>query len=109
MRILIVEDNKELCEYMKGSLQKENYAVDISKLQRKALEAAFFEICDIKEDGNGNDTSTEKERIYRALKEHFEDRFDNYKRLSAYLSHEQKNALALLRAKLAEVDLRLPA
>jgi len=37
---------------------------------------------------------------YRKMEQHFEENLKSYKKLSAYLSHEQKNALFLLRAKL---------
>lgn len=37
---------------------------------------------------------------YHKLEKHFEENLKSFKRLSAYLSHEQKNAIAILRAKL---------
>lgn len=37
---------------------------------------------------------------YAHLKEKFDDRLEDYKRLNSYLSHEQKNALAILRTSL---------
>jgi Signal transduction histidine kinase len=39
-------------------------------------------------------------KSYRRLEQHFEENLKSYKKLSSYLSHEQKNAIFLLRAKL---------
>lgn len=40
------------------------------------------------------------EAAYENIKEKFTDHFNDYKRLNSYLSHEQKNAIAILRANL---------
>jgi signal transduction histidine kinase len=40
------------------------------------------------------------EAAYENIKEKFTDHFNGYKRLNSYLSHEQKNAIAILRANL---------
>lgn len=37
---------------------------------------------------------------YEFLKQQFDDRLNDYKRLNSYLSHEQKNAIAILRTNL---------
>ncbi len=37
---------------------------------------------------------------YHKLEKHFEENLKSFKKLSGYLSHEQKNAIAILRAKL---------
>lgn len=42
-------------------------------------------------------------KVYQRLQERFENHINDYKRLNAYLSHEQKNAIATLRTRL-EVD-----
>lgn len=34
---------------------------------------------------------------YEQLRQKFDDRLNDYKRLNSYLSHEQKNALTILR------------
>lgn len=39
-------------------------------------------------------------KSYRKLEKHFEENLKSYKKLSSYLSHEQKNSITLLRAKL---------
>ena len=41
--------------------------------------------------------------VYDNIRQRFDDNLDDYKRLNVYLSHEQKNALAILRAQL-EID-----
>ncbi len=37
---------------------------------------------------------------YQKLEKHFDEKLKSYQKLSSYLSHEQKNSIALLRAKL---------
>lgn len=39
-------------------------------------------------------------QAYESIKQKFDDNMRDYKRLNSYLSHEQKNAIALLRTKL---------
>lgn len=39
-------------------------------------------------------------KAFKQLKEKFDGNLDDYKRLSSYLTHEQKNAIAILRANL---------
>ena len=40
------------------------------------------------------------EKAYKSLQQKFDDNLQDYKRLNSYLSHEQKNALAILRTQL---------
>lgn len=47
MRILIIEDNKELCEYIKKSLEQEGYAVDVSFRGEDGEEKAFVNDYDV--------------------------------------------------------------
>jgi len=47
MRILVIEDNKELCEYIKMSLEQEGYAVDISLDGNDGEEKAFVNSYDV--------------------------------------------------------------
>ena len=47
MRILIVEDNAELCEYMKKSLVQEGYAVDVALCGNDGEEKAFVNEYDV--------------------------------------------------------------
>ncbi len=47
MRILIIEDNMELCEYMKRSLEQEGFAVDTSFCGIEGEEKAFVNDYDI--------------------------------------------------------------
>ena len=39
-------------------------------------------------------------RVYREMKEKFNSNIEDYKRLNSYLSHEQKNAMSILRTSL---------
>lgn len=53
---------------------------------------------------NGEEVSTAPpmlHQIYRELEERFEANLNDYKRLNSYLSHEQKNLLAILRTMMS--------
>lgn len=43
-------------------------------------------------------------QAYESIKQRFDNNMQDYKRLNSYLSHEQKNAIALLRTKLELAD-----
>jgi len=47
MRILVVEDNAELCEYIKKSLEQEGYAVDVALRGNDGEEKAFVNEYDV--------------------------------------------------------------
>ncbi len=66
-----------------------------NKLSQNTLETAFSEICNSKDEQD-----SKNKYLYENIKKHFENSMEEFKRLSSYLSHEQKNSIALLRAKL---------
>ena len=47
-----------------------------------------------------SDENSQILKLYRQLEEKFNDNLNDYKRLNSYLSHEQKNAIAILRTNL---------
>ena len=47
MRVLIIEDNSELCEYMKKSLEQDGFSVDISFNGKEGEEKAYVNAYDI--------------------------------------------------------------
>ena len=64
---------------------------------KKRLEELVNEIRTIKElDFNNSESS----KLYYELEKHVEENLKSFKSLSSYLSHEQKNTISLLRAKL---------
>ena len=69
----------------------------LKKQNKKRLEELASEIRAIKEPFfDDSDLS----KFYNELEKHVEENLKSFKRLSSYLSHEQKNAISLLRAKL---------
>ena len=71
----------------------------INLQNRKGLQIIIDKVCAIKSD-RLSDLEDELVIIYSRLEKHFEESLKSYKELSAFLSHEQKNMLSLLRAKL---------
>ena len=73
-----------LYHYLKKQ-NKERTAVLINKL--RTIKDPFFADSDLA-------------KLYDELEHHVEENLKSFKKLSSYLSHEQKNAISLLRAKL---------
>ena len=71
----------------------------INLQNQKGLQIIIDKVCAIKDD-KLSDLEHELLMIYRRLETHFEESLKSYKKLSAFLSHEQKNMLSRLRAKL---------
>jgi len=71
--------------------------LSLKKQNKKRLEELANEIRAIKEPFfDDSDLS----KFYNELEKHVEENLKSFKKLSSYLSHEQKNAISLLRAKL---------
>ena len=70
------------------------------KKQRMADLHEFVEMIDSMNETVYSGADNNIRKLYTKLEKHFEENLKSYKKLSAYLSHEQKNALFLLRAKL---------
>ena len=69
----------------------------LKKHNKKRLEELVNEIRAIKEPDFDD---SEASKLYYELEKHVEENLKSFKKLSSYLSHEQKNAISLLRAKL---------
>lgn len=68
-------------------------------LKKKKLETIYEQIINVSEGITGaQDPMLEK--AYQALMDNFEKQLNDYKKLTAYLSHEQKNELAILKTRL---------
>lgn len=65
----------------------------------KNLQDFISEICSVDESSFLH-SDTVLSKGYHELEKHFEENLKSFKKLSTYLSHEQKNAIALLRTKL---------
>lgn len=68
-------------------------------LERKKLEIISEQIVSASE-GTVRTSEPILEKVYQKLKNDFENQLNDYKKLTAYLSHEQKNELAILRSRL---------
>lgn len=73
----------------------------LHSLQKKELKEIMKDLDSIDEEFTISDHDLNE--VYQRLQKRFEDHINDYKRLNAFLSHEQKNALATLRTRL-EVD-----
>jgi len=69
----------------------------LKRQNKKRLEELADEIRAIKEPAFDN---SESYKLYYELEKHVEENLKSFKKLSSYLSHEQKNTISLLRAKL---------
>lgn len=71
----------------------------IKKQKTKDLLAFVEVICSVNESTVPSNGDNLRE-LYEQLEKHFEENLKSYKKLNAYITHEQKNALFLLRARL---------
>lgn len=69
----------------------------LKRQNAKRSQALITALCSMKETPA---TSSTLAKMYSQLEKHFEESLKSFKKLNAYISHEQKNALSRVRAKL---------
>lgn len=74
--------------------------VIMHKLQKKEKTLIAKELTSLKQYQELPDADPILKQAYQTIQSAYEQHFEDYKRLHAYLSHEQKNALALLQSNL---------
>ncbi|MBW6410999.1 sensor histidine kinase [Clostridium weizhouense] len=77
--------------------------VTLNKIHNKEIENIVKKLNTIDDDFNPYLVSKSFGIAYENIKEKFKQNLEDYKKLNSYLSHEQKNAIAILRTNL-EVD-----
>jgi len=69
----------------------------LKRQNAKRSQALITALCSVEEDFA---PSAALAKMYAQLERHFEENLKSFKKLNAYISHEQKNALSRIRAKL---------
>jgi signal transduction histidine kinase len=75
----------------------------LNKIHDKEIEHIVKNLKELDDDFNPYLVSTTFAIAYENIKEKFKSNLDDYKKLNSYLSHEQKNVIAILRTNL-EID-----
>lgn len=75
----------------------------LNKMHDKEIENIVTNLSSLDEDFNPYLVSKSFGIAYENIKDKFKQNLDDYKKLNSYLSHEQKNAIAILRTNL-EID-----
>ncbi len=71
----------------------------LKRQNNQQLQDIITHMCSV-DDSSFLQSNSALSKGYLELEKHFEEKLKSYKKLSSYLSHEQKNSIALLRAKL---------
>lgn len=77
--------------------------ITLNKIHNKEIENIVKNLNTIDDDFNPYEISRSFGLAYENIKEKFKQNLEDYKKLNSYFSHEQKNAIAILRTNL-EVD-----
>jgi signal transduction histidine kinase len=72
----------------------------LRKIQRKDALLVTEQLSEISNNGSAVSSIPEIHAQYKKIENRFREHLGNYKRLNAYLSHEQKNAITLLRTEM---------
>lgn len=78
----------------------------IKGIQGKEMRHIVKKLESIDRDGTSVKVDPALSEVYDDIKQKFNENLEDYKRLNTYLSHEQKNTLAILRSQL-EIDQKL--